>query len=131
MALKIRLARGGAKKRPYYRIVVADSRAPRDGGFIERLGSFNPLLPKDSDLRLKFDAERMQYWLTQGAQPTDRVAKFLASAELIAKPAQKSNPIQGKPKAKAQERIRAAKAAEEAAAAAAAKAAEQPAEASE
>jgi small subunit ribosomal protein S16 len=129
MALKIRLARGGAKKRPYYRIVVADSRAPRDGGFIERLGSFNPLLPKDSDLRLKFDTERMQYWLTQGAQPTDRVAKFLATAELIAKPAQKSNPIQGKPKAKAQERIRALKAAEEAAAAAAAKAAEQPAEA--
>jgi small subunit ribosomal protein S16 len=131
MALKIRLARGGAKKRPYYRIVVADSRAPRDGGFIERLGSFNPLLPKDSDLRLKFDTERMQYWLTQGAQPTDRVAKFLASAELIAKPAQKSNPIQGKPKAKAQERIRALQAAEEAAAAAAAKAAEAPAEASE
>lgn len=129
MALKIRLARGGAKKRPYYRIVVADSRAARDGGFIERLGSFNPLLPKDNEQRLKFDSERMQYWLKQGAQPTDRVAKFLVSAELIAKPAQKSNPIQGKPKAKAQERIRAIAAAQEAAAAAAAKAAEQPAEA--
>jgi len=129
MALKIRLARGGAKKRPYYRIVVADSRAARDGGFIERLGSFNPLLPKDSEQRLKFDSERMQYWLKQGAQPTDRVAKFLASAELIAAPAPRSNPIQGKPKAKAQERIRANAAAAEAAAAAAAKAAEAPAEA--
>ena len=129
MALKIRLARGGAKKRPYYRIVVADSRAARDGGFIERLGSFNPLLPKDSEQRLKFDSERMQYWLKQGAQPTDRVAKFLASAELIAAPAQRNNPIQGKPKAKAQERIRANAAAAEAAAAAAAKAAEAPAEA--
>lgn len=129
MALKIRLARGGAKKRPYYRIVVADSRAARDGGFIERLGSFNPLLPKDNEQRLKFDSERMQYWLKQGAQPTDRVAKFLASAELIAAPAQRNNPIQGKPKAKAQERIRANEAAAEAAAAAAAKAAEAPAEA--
>ena len=129
MALKIRLARGGAKKRPYYRIVVADSRAARDGGFIERLGSFNPLLPKDNEQRLKFDSERMQYWLKQGAQPTDRVAKFLASAELIAAPAQRNNPIQGKPKAKAQERIRANAAAAEAAAAAAAKAAEAPAEA--
>lgn len=125
MALKIRLARGGAKKRPYYRIVVADSRAARDGGFIERLGSFNPLLAKDHEQRLTFNTERMQYWLQQGAQPTDRVAKFLASAELIAAPAQKNNPIQGKPKAKAQERIRAAQAAEEAAAAAAAKAAEE------
>ncbi len=129
MALKIRLARGGAKKRPYYRIVVADSRAARDGGFIERIGSFNPLVAKDSDQRLNIDAERAQYWLKQGAQPTDRVAKFLASAELIAKPAQKNNPEQGKPKAKAQERIRAAAAAAEAAAAAAAKAAEAPAEA--
>ncbi len=129
MALKIRLARGGAKKRPYYRIVVADSRAPRDGGFIERIGSFNPLVAKDSDQRLSIDTERAQYWLKQGAQPTDRVAKFLASAELIAKPAQRNNPVQGTPKAKAQERIRAAEAAAEAAAAAAAKAAEAPAEA--
>jgi small subunit ribosomal protein S16 len=129
MALKIRLARGGAKKRPYYRIVVADSRAPRDGGFIERIGSFNPLVAKDSDQRLNIDAERAQYWLKQGAQPTDRVAKFLASAELIATPAQRNNPIQGQPKAKAQERIRATAAAAEAAAAAAAKAAEAPAEA--
>ncbi|MGE0665951.1 MAG: 30S ribosomal protein S16 [Sphingomonadales bacterium] len=129
MALKIRLARGGAKKRPYYRIVVADSRAARDGGFIERIGSFNPLVAKDSDQRLSIDTERAQYWLKQGAQPTDRVAKFLASAELIAKPAQRNNPVQGKPKAKAQERIRAAAAAAEAAAAAAAKAAEAPAEA--
>ena len=109
--------------------MVADSRAARDGGFIERLGSFNPLLPKDSEQRLKFDSERMQYWLKQGAQPTDRVAKFLVSAELIAAPAQRNNPIQGKPKAKAQERIRANAAAAEAAAAAAAKAAEAPAEA--
>ena len=126
MALKIRLARGGAKKRPYYRIVVADSRAPRDGGFIERVGSFNPLLPKDHDERLKVNTERAQYWLQQGAQPTDRVAKFLASAELMAQPAQANNPIKGKPKAKAQERIRAAEAAAEAA-----KQAEEPAESSE
>jgi small subunit ribosomal protein S16 len=107
---------------------VADSRAPRDGGFIERLGSFNPLLPKDSEQRLTFDVERTKYWLGQGAQPTDRVAKFLAAAELIAPLAPRSNPLQGKPKAKAQERIRAAQAAAEAAAA---KAAEAPAEASE
>ncbi|MBI1180927.1 MAG: 30S ribosomal protein S16 [Alphaproteobacteria bacterium] len=131
MALKIRLARGGAKKRPYYRIVVADSRAARDGGFIERVGSFNPLLPKDNEQRLKLDAERAQYWLNQGAQPTDRVARFLAAADIIPARPQGNNPVKGKPKAKAQERIRAAEAAAEAAAAASAKAAEEPAEASE
>ena len=124
MALKIRLARGGAKKRPYYRIVVADSRSPRDGKFIERLGHYNPLLPKDHENRIKLEAERIQYWLGVGATPSDRVARFLGEAEIIPMPAQKNNPIKGKPGQKAQER------AEEAAAAAAEAAApaEEPAE---
>lgn len=77
MAIKIRLARGGAKKRPYYRVVVADGRAPRDGKFIEKIGTFNPLLPKDSADRVKIDAERAQYWISQGAQPTEKLAKLL------------------------------------------------------
>ena len=80
MGLKIRLARAGAKKRPYYHIVVADSRSPRDGRFLEKLGTYNPLLPKDSEERIKMDLERVQYWLGQGAQPTDRVARFLEAA---------------------------------------------------
>ena len=79
MATKIRLARGGAKKRPFYRIVVADVRAPRDGAFIEKLGTYNPLLPKDSAERIKYDAERVKYWLSVGAKPTDSVARFLRS----------------------------------------------------
>ena len=116
MALKIRLARHGTKKRPFYRIVVADSRAPRDGRFIEKLGYFNPLLPKDHAERLKFDADRVRHWLGSGAQPTDRVARMLGAAEIIPMPAQGNNPQKAKPKAKAQERA-AAKA--EAAAAAA------------
>ena len=106
MALKIRLARGGAKKRPYYRIVIADSRSPRDGRFIEKVGTFNPLLPKDHDSRLSMDTDRIKHWLGVGATPTDRVARFLGEAELIAMPAQKNNPEKAKPKAKAQERQR-------------------------
>lgn len=124
MALKLRLARGGAKKRPFYRIVVADSRSPRDGRFIEKLGYYDPLKPKDSEERLKFDTERVQYWLGQGARPTDRVARFLGQAELY-KFTPSNNPQKAKPKAKAQERLKAA----EEAAAEAAEAAAAPAEA--
>jgi len=113
MALKIRLARGGAKKRPFYRIVVSDSRAPRDGRFIEKIGTYNPLLAKDRDDRVQLDGERARYWLDRGAKPTDRVAKFLGRAEIIAMP-ERNNPKKGQPKAKAQERAREA---EEAAAA--------------
>ncbi len=119
MTTKIRLSRAGAKKRPYYRVVIADARSPRDGKFIERVGSFNPLLPKNDPNRLKLDADRVKYWLSCGAQPTDRVARFLGEAEITAMPAQRNNPEKAKPKAKAQERLKAAeearKAAEEAA----------------
>ncbi len=83
MALKIRLARGGSKKRPFYRIVVADVRAPRDGRFIEKLGTFNPLLPKDHEQRVTMNAERVRYWLKNGARPTDRVHRFLDAAEIL------------------------------------------------
>ncbi|WP_448580613.1 30S ribosomal protein S16 [Thermaurantiacus sp.] len=112
MALSIRLARGGAKKRPVYRIVVADSRSPRDGRFIEKLGTYNPLLPKDSDQRVMLDAERAKHWLGQGAQPTDRVARFLDAAGVVTR-APKNNPKKGEPGEKARERAeaRAAKAA--------------------
>ncbi len=117
MALKIRLTRGGAKKRPYYRIVIADSRAPRDGRFIEKVGFFNPLLPKDNDKRFGFEAERIKYWLGVGARPTDRVARFLAQEGLYEWKAG-NNPQKGKPGAKAQERLDAAKEKAEAATAA-------------
>lgn len=80
MSMKIRLARGGSKKRPHYSIVATDSRMPRDGRFLEKLGTYNPLLAKDSEDRVKMDMERVQYWLGQGAQPTDRVARFLEAA---------------------------------------------------
>ncbi len=86
MALKIRLSRGGAKKRPMYRIVVADSRSPRDGGFIERVGVYRPLLPSDDPERVIINTDRIRYWLDQGAKPTDRVAVFLGKAEIIAMP---------------------------------------------
>jgi small subunit ribosomal protein S16 len=114
--MKIRLARGGSKKRPFYRIVAADSRMPRDGRFIEKLGTYNPLLPKDSEDRVKMDAERIQYWIGQGAQPTDRVARMLEAAGLKDK-TERSNPKKGAPGKKAQERAeeKAAKAAEAAA----------------
>ena len=103
MAMKIRLARGGSKKRPFYRIVAADSRMPRDGRFIEKLGTYNPLLPKDSEERVKMDVERIQHWISQGAQPTDRVARMLEAAGVKDK-ADRSNPKKGTPGKKAQER---------------------------
>lgn len=119
MALKIRLSRGGAKKRPYYRIVVADSHKARDGRFIERLGTYNPLLPREHEERVTLKEERIKYWLGVGAKPSDRVARFLGEAEMIPMPAQRNNPQKAKPKAKAQERLaeaeEAKKAAEEAA----------------
>src|SRR5213595_2917395 len=120
MALAIRLTRGGAKKRPYYRIVVADSRAPRDGRFIEKLGSYNPLLAKDSPERVKLDADRISHWLSVGAQPSDRVLRFLDAAGLRERPA-RNNPKKAEPGDKAKERAeaRAAKEAEAAEAAAA------------
>lgn len=100
MSLKIRLARGGAKKRPFYRVVVADSRMPRDGRFIEKLGTYNPLLAKDAEDRVKLNVERVQYWLSQGAQPTDRVARFLEAAGLKEK-AVRNNPKSAQPGKKA------------------------------
>ncbi|WP_417729275.1 30S ribosomal protein S16 [Roseovarius sp.] len=123
MAMKIRLARGGSKKRPFYRIVAADSRMPRDGRFIEKLGTYNPLLPKDSEDRVKMDVERIQHWLGQGAQPTDRVSRMLETAGVVAKK-ERANLKKAVPGKKAQER-----AAEKAAKAeAAAEAANAPAE---
>ena len=104
MAMKIRLARGGSKKRPFYRIVAADSRMPRDGRFIEKLGTYNPLLPKDSEDRVKTNLERIQYWMDQGAQPTDRISRFLEAAGVVDK-RERSNPEKAKPGKKAQERI--------------------------
>ncbi len=124
MSLKIRLARGGAKKRPFYRIVVADSRCPRDGRFIEKLGTYNPLLDGDHDQRVVVKEERLKYWLGVGAQPTDRVARFLSKTGAVAAPAIPEQTKKNQPKAKAQERLREAeeraKAAAEAAAAEAA-----------
>ncbi|MFK7869149.1 MAG: 30S ribosomal protein S16 [Roseobacter sp.] len=112
MAMKIRLARGGSKKRPFYRIVAADSRMPRDGRFIEKLGTYNPLLPKDSEERVKMDVERVQHWLSHGAQPTDRVLRMLEAAGVKEK-SERNNPKKGIPGKKAQERAeeKAAKAA--------------------
>ena len=126
MAISIRLTRGGSKKRPYYKIVVADARAPRDGKFIEKIGTYNPLLAKDDEKRVVLDGERAKHWLSVGAQPTDRVARFLDAAG-VKERAARSNPNKGKPGEKAVERAdeRATKA--EAAAAAAAEAAAQPA----
>jgi len=119
MSIKIRLARGGSKKRPFYRIVAADSRMPRDGRFIERLGTYNPLLPKDSEERVKMDVERVQHWIGQGAQPTERIARFLEAAGVI-EAKTRSNPKQALPGKKAQQRAaEKAKKAEAAAAAAA------------
>ena len=119
MALKIRMSRGGAKKRPFYRIVVADSRMPRDGRYIEKLGTYNPLLPKDHDDRLTLDLDRAKHWISQGAKPSDRIARFLDDAGLWKREA-RNNPQKAKPGVKAQERLEAAeeakRAAEEAAA---------------
>ncbi len=113
MTLKIRLTRGGAKKRPYYRIVVADSRSPRDGRFIERIGHYNPLLPKESEDRVGIDEDRAKYWLGVGARPTDRVARFLSQKGLF-EWQHGDNPNKGKPGKKALERLEAKKQAEEA-----------------
>jgi small subunit ribosomal protein S16 len=107
MALKIRLARAGTKKRPFYHVVLADSRAPRDGRFIERLGHFDPLAPKDAKDRLKLDLDRVKGWLAKGATPTDRVLRFLDEAGLRKRPA-RNNPQKAQPKKKAQERAAAA-----------------------
>jgi small subunit ribosomal protein S16 len=127
MSLKIRLARAGTKKRPYYHVVVADSRFPRDGRFIERLGHFNPLVPKDKVERLKLDLDKIKAWLAKGAQPSDRVLRFLDEAGVMKREA-RNNPEKAKPKKKAQERTAANdKAAAAVAAAAAAPAAEAPA----
>ena len=129
MAISIRLSRGGSKKRPYYRIVIADARSPRDGRFIEKIGTYNPLLAKDSPERIKLDTDRAKHWLSVGAQPTDRVARFLDVLGVKERPA-RSNPTKGKPGEKAteraEERAEKIKAAEEAAAAAAAAPAPEP-----
>jgi small subunit ribosomal protein S16 len=106
MALKIRLSRGGAKKRPYYRIVVAEATAPRDGRFIEKIGTFNPLLPKDRPERLTLDQERAKHWLKVGAQPTDRVLRMLDGLGLMKREA-RNNPIKAQPGKKRQEREKA------------------------
>jgi small subunit ribosomal protein S16 len=103
MSLKIRLARGGAKKRPHYSIVIADARAPRDGRFIEKIGTFDPLVTRENTDRVKINAERATYWLSQGAQPTDRVLRFLDAAGLAKRPA-RSNPKKAEPGTKAKER---------------------------
>lgn len=126
MALSMRLSRGGSKKRPYYRIVVADARSPRDGKFIEKIGTYNPLLAKDNADRIKLDTDRAKHWLSVGAQPTDRVARFL-DVTGVKERAAKNNPNKGKPGEKAveraEERAEKLKAAEEAAAEAKAEAA--------
>jgi len=124
MSLKIRLSRGGAKKRPFYRIVVADSRSPRDGRYIEKVGTFDPLLPKDSENRIQLDTDRVKHWLSNGALPTDRVLRFL-DAEGLMKREPRNNPEKAKPGKKRLEREEAKRAAEEAKAAAEKEAAEQ------
>ena len=121
MSLKIRLTRGGAKKRPYYRIVVAESRFARDGRFVEHIGAYNPMLGKDDPKRVTFDVERAKHWLKMGATPSDRVALFFSKEGLCAAPVRHEQTKQDKPKAKAQERAKAQ-------AEAAAKAAEAPAQ---
>jgi small subunit ribosomal protein S16 len=108
MALRIRLARGGAKKRPFFRIVVADSRSPRDGRFIERLGTYNPMLPRESPERVKLDVERIKHWVSQGAVASDRIQRFFADAGLGPKPAIPAQTKKSQPKKKAQERMKAA-----------------------
>jgi small subunit ribosomal protein S16 len=126
--MKIRLARGGSKKRPFYRIVAADSRMPRDGRYVEKLGTYNPLLAKDSEERVKMDVERVQYWIGEGAQPTDRVSRFLEAAGIVAKK-ERANLKKAVPGKKATERAEEIAAKVTAAAEAAAEAAAAPAEA--
>jgi len=135
MSLKIRMSRGGAKKRPFYRIVVTDSRNPRDGRFIERVGTYDPMLKRDNPERVKLDVERIRHWMGRGATPSDRVARFLGQAEIIPMPAIPEQTKKNQPRAKTLERMKEAeeakKAAEEAAAAAAAAEAEAAAAAAE
>jgi len=128
MALKIRLARGGAKKRPFYRIVVAEASSPRDGRYVERVGTYNPMVPKDHDQRLIINGERITFWLGKGAKPTERVQKMLASAGLMAAPALRDQPKKSAPGKKRAEREAEAAEAAAAAAEAAAAAAEAPVE---
>ena len=130
MALKIRLSRAGSKKRPVYRVVVADSRFPRDGRFIEKVGLYNPLLKKDDPNRVQLDFDKIKSWIDKGAKPTDKLARWLGEANIIPMPAQKDNPKKALPKKKAQERLAAEKEAAEAPAAEEAPA-EAPAEAPE
>lgn len=125
MSLKLRLSRGGAKKRPYYRIVVADSRMPRDGRYIERVGTYNPMLPQEHPDRIKLDGDRIKHWLGVGAQPSDRVARFLGLADIIPMPAISETPKKSAPRAKTLERMREAEAAAAAKAESDAAAAEQ------
>ncbi|MBT4769412.1 MAG: 30S ribosomal protein S16, partial [Rhodospirillaceae bacterium] len=129
MALKIRLARGGNKKRPFYRLVIADSRSPRDGRFIEKVGTYNPMVPKDHPERITLKEERIKYWVSVGAKPTDRVAKFLANAGMMEAPSVPEQTKQHLPRPKTLERLKeretAKKAAEDAAAAEAAAPAEE------
>ena len=127
MAMKIRLARGGSKKRPFYSIVAADSRMPRDGRFIEKLGTYNPMLPKDSEERVKMNIERIKYWLSEGAQVTDRVSRMLEAAGELPKK-DRSNPKKGTPGKAAQDRAEEKAAKATAAAEAAAAPVEAPAE---
>jgi small subunit ribosomal protein S16 len=122
MSLKIRLTRAGAKKRPFYRIVIADSRYPRDGRFIEIVGTWNPILPKNDPKRVELELDRIKEWMGKGAQPTDRVLRFLDAAG-VAKRTPRNNPDKAKPGKKAQERLDAAAAAAEKAATAEAPAA--------
>ena len=121
MTVRIRLSRGGSKKHPFYRVVAADQRAPRDGRFIEKLGSYNPLLPKDHQERLVLDVEKVKSWISKGAQPTERLQKLFANLGICEAPALRNQPKKSAPKAKAMERMKEkeekAKAAAEAAAA--------------
>ena len=128
MALKIRLARGGAKKRPFYRIVVAEASAPRDGRYVERVGTYNPMVPKDHEQRLTLNGERISFWMSKGAQPTERVHKMLASAGLMAAPVLRDQPKKSAPGKKRAEREAAAAEAAAAEAAPAEDAADAPAE---
>jgi small subunit ribosomal protein S16 len=131
MAIALRLSRGGAKKRPYYRIVAADNRAPRDGKYLEQIGTYNPLLAKDDPARVKLDEDRARHWISVGAQPSDRVARFLDAAGIVER-APRNNPQKAEPgekaKERAEERAEKAREAEEAAKAAEAEASEAPAE---
>lgn len=130
MALALRMARGGAKKRPYYRIVVADSRMPRDGRYIEKVGTYNPMLAKDDENRVQLQEDRIKHWMGQGAKPSDRVSRFLEAAGIL-EAKKRNNPNKAKPGAKALERIEEKKEKEEAAKAAAAEAEAAPAEEAE